>query len=122
MRKALSLILALVMCLSLCACGGNSKNIDPQIEVLGKWTYDTGNCVWTYIFYSDGSCTYCSSTNTPLTTTTYYLVGEKIVVEMTASNGMRCDWEFTYKVKRGKFILCYGDWEFTKDKDYSYKI
>ena len=30
MKKALSLILALVMCLSLCACGGGKQDIQPQ--------------------------------------------------------------------------------------------
>ena len=47
MKKALSLILALVMCLSLCACGGGKQSNEtqatkvpektPETAILGKW-------------------------------------------------------------------------------------
>ena len=40
MKKALSLLLALVMCLSLCACGNGEQNGEtktPETNILGKW-------------------------------------------------------------------------------------
>lgn len=36
MKKALSLILALVLCLSLCACGSNNSQIEERISSLEK--------------------------------------------------------------------------------------
>ena len=36
MKKALSLILALVMCLSLCACGSNNSELEGRISALEK--------------------------------------------------------------------------------------
>jgi hypothetical protein len=38
MKKALSLILALVLCLSLCACGGNEPKKALKDTVLGTWS------------------------------------------------------------------------------------
>ena len=48
MKKTISLLLALVLCLSLCACG-NSKN-----PIIGEWISDQGVTV---AFYEDGTCT-----------------------------------------------------------------
>ena len=47
MKKALSLILALVMCLSLCACGKSEAvlNCEKQIENLGNITLDSQSAI-----------------------------------------------------------------------------
>ncbi len=38
MKKALSLILALILCLSLCACGGNTNDLSSEEpSVVGEW-------------------------------------------------------------------------------------
>lgn len=38
MKKALSLILALVLCLGLCACGGNANELSSEEQsVIGEW-------------------------------------------------------------------------------------
>ena len=50
MKKALSLLLALVMCLSLCACGGVKKN-----PIVGTWKGGTQSGTYTYIFNTDGT-------------------------------------------------------------------
>ena len=53
MKKILSFTLAIVMCLSLCACGGNggtaqSEDTTEEIDknstetYVGAWAYDTG--------------------------------------------------------------------------------
>ena len=59
MKKALSLILALVMCLSLCACGGNKATLK---DYSGKWVREewtntkTGAVVNVTVYlYEDGT-------------------------------------------------------------------
>ena len=52
MKKALSLILALVMCLPLCACGGNKATLK---DYSGKWVNESGTV--TYYLYEDGTFT-----------------------------------------------------------------
>jgi uncharacterized lipoprotein YehR (DUF1307 family) len=49
MKKALSLLLALVMCLSLCACASSNLLADYS----GKWVYENGTT--TYYLYEDGT-------------------------------------------------------------------
>jgi hypothetical protein len=41
MKKALSLLLALVMCLSLCACGGGKQDTQPQKPSSDNTSYDS---------------------------------------------------------------------------------
>jgi len=56
MKKAISLFLVLVMCLSLCACGGgDNTEISP---IVGTWNGYTSGTVWTYVFYPDGTYTF----------------------------------------------------------------
>ena len=53
MKKALSLILALTLCLSLCACGGDKKKA-KESPIVGTWhTYATG-VTSTYTFKANG--------------------------------------------------------------------
>lgn len=61
MRKALSLILALVLCLSLCACGGGEQSSEtqapekiPETFILGKW-FDVSDEVNSLQFNEDKS-------------------------------------------------------------------
>lgn len=61
MKKALSLILALVLCLSLCACGGGEQNSEtqapektPETSILGKW-FDVSDEVNSLQFNEDKS-------------------------------------------------------------------
>ena len=71
MRKIISLVLMLVLCLSLCACGGvgGSENAKDALSieeslVLGTWVTDhtkmDGRLInYTLTFFSDGSMTEC---------------------------------------------------------------
>ena len=43
MKKALSLILALVLCLSLVACGEKTPKADPAEAIVGEWS---GTYIW----------------------------------------------------------------------------
>lgn len=59
MKKAISLILALVLCLSLCACGGNSleKACKEADELVSEWHSEGyGGCIYKgeYIAEKDG--------------------------------------------------------------------
>lgn len=58
MKKVLSLLLALVMCFSLCACGKDPDQV-LQEKLLGTWySEDTVNSSvkWYYTFYENGTC------------------------------------------------------------------
>lgn len=59
MKKAISLLLALVLCLSLCACGGNSleKACKEADELVSEWHSEGyGGCIYKgeYIAEKDG--------------------------------------------------------------------
>lgn len=59
MKKAISLLLALVLCLSLCACGGNSleKACKEADELVSQWHSEGyGGCIYKgeYIAEKDG--------------------------------------------------------------------
>ena len=61
MKKALSLILALVMCLSMCACGKSddgSQKDEEKSPIVGVWRYKLMGTTFTYHFKSDGTFTY----------------------------------------------------------------
>ena len=55
MKKALSLILALVLCLSLCACGESSQGVvedSKDVDIVGEWKGVTGGI---FTFKNDGT-------------------------------------------------------------------
>lgn len=60
MNKAISLILALVLCLSLCACGGNNDSTEttkaptPEKAIVGEWKSLDGAIT---AFHEDGTGT-----------------------------------------------------------------
>lgn len=65
MKRTISFILALMMCLSLCACGGksDSKKNDYATEVLGEWyNVKTSNRL---VLYSDGSLEHYKNNTLP---------------------------------------------------------
>ena len=81
MKKALSLILALVLCLSLCACGGKKS------PIVGTWhTYAVG-ATSTYTFTKDG----------------------KYTLEIEGSVEAESDGEYTFNQEDGTIILCDED-------------
>ena len=100
MKKTLSLILALIMCLSLCACGGGSgaKNSTEEIETaLNALWIDTAPLsdtdflvVKTYMFEGGNAVggvdvSLGAGTNLPLTRAsgTYEITDGKIVIDWT---------------------------------------
>ena len=94
MKKVLSLILALVMCLSLCACGGTSNGTEPTITeptiteptekelkdlVVGTWireyTFDGKSFVTTINIYKGGTGTFQTEDDYSITD---YIGGEEV--------------------------------------------
>jgi len=64
MKKALSLILALVMCLSLCACGGNNETKEPIESVSSNELFnDTDNGAKAELNVGKGTTIYGKITN-----------------------------------------------------------
>ncbi len=58
MKKSLAILLALVMCLSLAACGGlDSLTAEPQVSILGEWV-NAADSEKKIIFNEDSSCEY----------------------------------------------------------------
>ena len=111
MKKTLSLILVIALCLSLCACG---KNVNEQLEIVGVWQYDTGSTLWTFIFKADGTCTYYSSTvASSYTDDYYYLVTDENGVVRVVIEGLP-NWDFQCKTKFGKMVLYANGWKFKK--------
>ena len=91
MKKFLAVALALIMTLSLCACGKNS--------IIGKWSFG-GN---TYEFKEDNSVS-ISLNGTLNFDGTYELDGDKITVEVSGMLGEKTE-ELTYSLKKDTLTL-----------------
>ncbi len=95
MKKILAVALALVMTVSLCACGGSDS-------VVGKWAFG-GN---TYEFKEDNSLS-VSINGTLNYDGTYEIDGDKITVNVSGMLGEKTE-ELTYSLK-GDTLKLDGD-------------
>ena len=106
MKKALSLILVLVMCLSLCACGGEKKVKKELIqrpwsyEEMVKTTYEDGSSISTrevteYNFSNSGTVGYYHSVDC-------YYIGGQSNISKEKKNG-------TYTIEKDEIIISYDD-------------
>ena len=87
MKKALSLILALVMCLSLFGCGGASKSS----VIVGTWQGYTWSTEYIYIFAEDGTYKHSSGGYTNIISAGTYTYNEKKgSLILTDENGETC--------------------------------
>jgi ABC-type uncharacterized transport system auxiliary subunit len=83
MKKALSLILALVLCLSLCACGSKNKpNGSYSAEIAGK-TFAT-------LTFSGNKVTYEGSNRT--TSGTFTLDGNTVIISYENGNSDKLEY------------------------------
>ena len=113
MKKAISLIMALVLCLSLCACGVSTKKVEKELQ--GTWEY-TWYASWvgftcSIIYeFDDGSVDYTFISNGDVTSKHgYYVITDK-VVEIWFAGESDPYAELTYTYKDGKLSLVnYGD-------------
>lgn len=123
MKRLVALLLALVMCLSLCACGGGSSSKDfestAEDEIIGKWVYNTGITTWNFVFNEDMTCSYWAGTREP-SNSTYTMENGELVIK-----GLK--WDLFYEFANGKIRFwnntthddgSQSQWEFTKDTTY----
>ena len=119
MKKALSLILALVMCLSLCACGGSKENgvskEKVEEELQGTWEHiwyssSDGFTHRVFLEFDDGSLDYTVIRNGDVTSKHGYYVITNKVVEIWFDGKGEPFAELTYKYEDGELSLVnYGD-------------
>ena len=113
MKKALSLLLALVMCLSLCACGVSKEKVEEELQ--GTWEYTwyasaVGFTCSVIYEFDDGFLDYTFIRNGDVTTKSgYYVITNKVVEIWFAGEGEPYA-ELTYKYENGELSLVdYGD-------------
>lgn len=93
MKKALSLILALVMCLSLCACGGTAS-IDEALH--GKWIAENGDGgIYTFDNGRFTCETVISGLNLGAKEGGYKISNN--VIKLSYDNGVKSELKFTYE-------------------------
>ena len=113
MKKALSLLLALVMCLSLCACGVSKEKVEEELQ--GTWEYTwyasaVGFTCSVIYEFDDGFLDYTFIRNGDVTSKHgYYVITNKVVEIWFAGEGEPYA-ELTYKYENGELSLVnYGD-------------
>ena len=110
MKKVASLILALVMCLTLCACGSDTKNELTETLCSGEWVssdhifyLDTidRKCVYTILqFFEDGTCRFiCEDYREGTLTDTSYFIDK-------------------WKIEGGKIVIFRGNADSDEDTIY----
>lgn len=106
MKKALSLILALVLCLSLCACGGTEEaktesvalttaNISQYLKVnatVEECNFDEGEMGSGFYLGAEGDAKILIET---INNSGAKFDGVTLTCEITVSGGFTCGWEFT---------------------------
>lgn len=98
MKRAISFILAVMMCLSLCACGSELTSGDLIGVWSGSWEYDGNQFNKSIEFNRDGSfiaATYKNNTLSTVEEGTYTIDGREVICDL---NGPR----IIYKYSGGK--------------------
>ena len=93
MKKALSIVLALVLCLSLCACAGGG----PEKALIGSWNPEQGSGGF-YVFSEGGRFT-CETKIAGLSLGVKegsYEIGENVIT-LSYDNGVVGGLNFTYQ-------------------------
>lgn len=94
MKKVLSLILSLVMCLSLCACGGSTDSIEKALQ--GKWIAETGDGgIYTFDNGRFTCETLISGLNLGVKEGSYKVSNNAI--KLSYDNGVKSELKFTYE-------------------------
>ena len=142
MKKAMSLVMALVMCLSLCACGSKSSNeqgmadlghnvgnsgagetredILHPAEYVGEWknwrkiSSEGDYGTYRVVFYADGSGSYFNSSNKETKGTWYYDADNHcLVLQLPIGNAA-----FYIEEENGKTVLDYYDDIFYRAEEF----
>lgn len=110
MKKAVSLILALVMCLSLIACSASKEDLVGTWS--GSWTYNGNQFERTFVLKNDGTYTSVMYKNGQYYETesgTYEISGRTVDLHPNGDEGQSTP----YKYKGGKLVN--NDHEFVKE-------
>lgn len=95
MKKIVAMMLALAMCLSLCACGGNPY-AEVEEALQGEWTYTHryGDSVYTF---NDGTVVCKGNTlGVEHTSAGTYEIGDH-AIHITYENGIEAVFEYIYE-------------------------
>lgn len=121
MKKFISMLLVGIMCISLCACGGESSpKLTAEEEIIGKWVYDTGITTWNFVFNEDMTCSYWAGAREPENSTYKMENGELVIEDL--------DWKLYYELSDEEMRFWQdtthddgsrSEWEFTKDTTYN---
>lgn len=118
MKKAISLILAIIMCLSLCACGGGNDTPETEEQVVGTWEWKTLgeqgpiNGVTHMELYEGGTG---KGTNSSMSESSYYPITWEIkgdVINITASDTPTIG----VKLEDGKLVAVDGTVTYTRSE------
>lgn len=118
MKRLIALLMALVMCLTLCACGVDEEKVKEELE--GVWEYSwyataVGfECSVVYQFGDNGSMIKTNVRNGEETVNYGYYIVTNDVIEIYYAGESEIQAELTYKYKDG--VLSLNDGEYTKIK------
>lgn len=133
MKKIISLLLALALCLGLCACGGDTPNAvdsnDANNELIKEWEEVLFNNVWygrlhgngnrdvEFVFYPDGSYARDGERNETWVFIDFYEDGAEFMAVAAA-------WQTTpdYDLERGLYIANDFTLGITKDGEYVLRV
>ncbi len=99
MKKAVSLILALVLCLGLCACGGKSDASSNSEALVGQWVSPDGTG---FVLLSSGNVVKHASledavdVSVGITAGTWEVEGEHLIIITENYNASKTAW--VYKI------------------------
>lgn len=107
MKKIIALFLLLSIALSLAACGGAPKEVDPATAIVGKWKNEAGD-VMEFTANCGGTCVNGSM---PLTCTWQYVASDnKFLVDYTSGH----DYATVTQTENGSLILTWKGKEFKR--------
>ena len=112
MKKIIALILVAMMCLSLCACGGNDDNIKDALQGswIARWTAMGQSISRYYTFKGNTYTTGGVAILGELEPTTGVFVIHNSTIELIPDDGSEpSELEFTYNEKSGELTLWWND-------------
>ena len=84
MKRVIAMILLAALALSLAACGGAPKEVDPATAIVGKWKNEAGD-VMEYKADGTGTCALGASGTRPCTWK-YDEAGDRFVINYSTSD------------------------------------
>lgn len=99
MKRMIAMLLVLVLAISLAACGGGGKEVDPAMAIVGKWKNEAGD-VMEYMADGTGTCALGASGTRPCTWK-YDADGDRFIINYSTSD----DFAVISKSESGSLVL-----------------